>query len=105
AMKRTSFLAALVLLAAALAGCGGDDCTRAQDQIATCSINSSSSSSSGMMMMAEACAGSTLCRAQCVNQSTCTQINANARASPACPGACQGKCPHPGGGAAARRCP
>lgn len=89
-MKRTSFLAALVVLAAVLAGCGGDDCTRASDQLASCATSGSMSSSSGMMMM-DACAGAALCRAQCVNQSSCTQINANAPAYTSCLAACQGK--------------
>lgn len=79
------FLPAL-LACAALAACGGDDCTRASDQLATCAM--SSSSSSGMM---DACAGAALCRAQCVNQFTCTQINSNTPAYAECLALCKGK--------------
>ena len=81
-------LPAFVTLASALAGCGGDDCTRANDQLTMC-LTTSSSSSGGMM--AEACAGAALCRAQCVNQFSCTQISGNAPAYTNCIALCKGK--------------
>jgi hypothetical protein len=82
------FLPAVLAAGAALAACGGDDCTRANDQLATCSTSSSSSSSGGMDT---ACAGAALCRSQCVNQFTCTQINSNTPAYANCLALCKGK--------------
>jgi hypothetical protein len=79
----------LVTLAAALAGCGGDDCTRAADQMAVCMP--ATSGSTGGMMMAEACAGAALCRAQCTNQFTCAQITGNTPAYTNCLALCLGK--------------
>ncbi len=84
-------LPALVTLASALAGCGSDDCTRANDQLANCMTPMSNSSSSGGMMMTDACAGAALCRAQCINQFSCTQINSNTPQFQNCLTLCQGK--------------
>ena len=90
-MNWKPLLAALVLLATAVAGCGGDACTNAQDQLANCAPPSSMSSSSSSGMMTTACAGFALCEAQCINNATCTQISGNAPAYTNCLVACQGK--------------
>jgi hypothetical protein len=87
-MIRKTLLLVLVSLAGAVVACGGDDCTRAADQLAMCTTTMASSSS-GMMMTA--CAGAPLCRAQCVNQFTCAQISGNAPAYTSCLSQCQGK--------------
>jgi hypothetical protein len=89
-MART-LLAALVLLAAAVAGCGSDDCTNAQDHVNSCTPPSMSSSSSSGMMMAGSCSGFDLCRAQCLNAATCAEINGNAPSYTKCLTACEGK--------------
>jgi hypothetical protein len=89
-MNGKILLAAFGLIVAAAVGCGGDDCTRAQDQLASCTPPSSSSSSSGMMMTG-ACAGFDLCKAQCINNATCSQITGNAPAYTQCLSSCQGK--------------
>jgi hypothetical protein len=89
-MIRKTLLLVLVSLTGAIAACGGDDCTRANDQLSMCATTTTSSSS-GMMMMMEACAGAPLCRAQCINQFTCAQINGNAPQYTSCLSQCQGK--------------
>ncbi len=89
-MNGKILLAAFVAVLAVAVGCGGDDCTRAQDQLAACAPPSSSSSSSGMMMTT-ACAGFQLCEAQCINNATCAQISGNAPAYTQCLATCQGK--------------
>jgi len=76
--------------ALALSGCGGDDCTRADDKMVQCATTMTVSSSSGGMGMAEACAGAHLCRSQCINNHTCTQINGNDPGYTACRANCQG---------------
>ena len=90
-MNWKPLLAAFVLLAAAVAGCGSDDCTRANDQLAACAPPMMSSSSSSGMAMTTACAGFALCEAQCINGSTCNQILGNAPAYTKCLASCQGK--------------
>jgi hypothetical protein len=84
-------LPAFVTLARALSGCGGDDCSRADDQLAACMPAMSSSSSGGTMTMTPACAGAVLCRSQCINQFTCTQIMSNTPSYANCLALCQGK--------------
>jgi hypothetical protein len=85
-------LTALATLAAAPSGCGGDDCTTAEDHLTQCApSNSAASSSTGMMVAAPACAGYTLCKAQCTNQFTCSQINGNDPDYTACIVGCNGK--------------
>ncbi len=88
-------LSALLALAGAqaLPGCGGDDCSRAQDHLNECtpdtsSSSSSSSSSSGMMVT---CAGAAECQAQCINNFTCPEINGLDPSFVTCMQACQGK--------------
>jgi hypothetical protein len=76
----------------ALARCGGDDCMNANDHLAKCATNmSSSASSSGMMMAPTSCDGAAQCKAQCINQFTCSQINGNDPAYTMCLTACNGK--------------
>ena len=90
---------ALVASALALAagsfvatGCGGDDCTRADDHMAECAAsttsNGSSSSSGGATL---ACSGALQCQSQCINQHTCTQITGNDPTYTNCLQLCKGK--------------
>lgn len=72
-------------------GCGGDDCTRADDHYAECSLTQSSTSSTGGMQMTEACSGVRLCHSQCINQHTCAQITGNDPAYTQCITDCNGK--------------
>jgi len=74
-------------------GCGGDDCTRADDHLAECSASpgSSGSGSGGGMPAAEACTGARACKSQCINQHTCAQIAGNDPGYMLCLGDCQGK--------------
>ena len=96
-IPKTTLLVLSVLLALAgaqvLPGCGGDDCTRAQDHVAECtpdtsSSSSSSSSSSGTML---ACSGAYLCQSQCINNFTCPEINGLVPSFTTCLQACQGR--------------
>jgi hypothetical protein len=90
-IRKTLLLAlALAALAGAFAGCGGDDCTRANDQLTAC-IPPMMSSSGAMTSTATACAGADLCRSECINNATCTQIAGMAPAYTACLAACKGK--------------
>ncbi|MFT3772886.1 MAG: hypothetical protein QM820_46465 [Minicystis sp.] len=72
------------------AGCGGDDCTRADDHYAECVASDTSSSSSGMAA-AQVCSGARLCQSQCINNHTCTQITGNDPDYKNCLAACLGK--------------
>jgi hypothetical protein len=91
---------ALVASALALAGgsilasgCGGDDCTRADDHMAECAASTSSSGSSTTASggTALACSGALLCRSQCINEHTCTQITGNDPGYTLCMEGCKGK--------------
>jgi hypothetical protein len=82
-----AFVGALVV---ALIRCGGDDCSNANDHLASCAASSSSSSSSGMAA-AGACAGAPQCKAECINQFTCAQIMGNDPAYTTCLAGCNGK--------------
>jgi hypothetical protein len=82
---------ALVVTGGIFSGCGGDDCTRADDKMLECMTTMTTSSSSGGMGMAEACSGAHLCHSQCINNHTCTQINGNDPGYTACMADCQGK--------------
>jgi len=86
-------LSALATVGAAFAavGCGGDDCTRADDHIAECAVNTGSGSSSSGMGMAQECAGARVCQSQCINQHTCSQITGNDPTYTACLAGCLGK--------------
>jgi hypothetical protein len=75
--------------AVALSGCGGDDCTRAEDKMNECAT-SMAASSSGSASMATACSGAYLCHSQCINNFTCTQINGNDPTYQTCQANCQG---------------
>jgi hypothetical protein len=55
-----------------MVGCGGDDCTKATDQLATC-LNVSTSTTS-TTTTSVACEGQTLCAAQCINAADCAAI-------------------------------
>lgn len=58
-----------------LPGCGGDDCTRAQDHFDECAAGTSEGSdSSGDAAQTVACSGAHLCKSQCINAYTCQQI-------------------------------
>jgi hypothetical protein len=74
-------------------GCGGDDCTLADDHMAECAAAtaSSSSSSSSGEPTAQVCSGARLCYSQCINQHTCQQINGNDTGFIACLTRCKGK--------------
>ena len=52
-------------------GCGGDACTKAGDQVASCLNVTTSASTSATP---PACEGATLCNAECINAATCDQI-------------------------------
>jgi hypothetical protein len=96
-MKWRLALVATVLVtlggAFALAGCGGDDCTRATDHFAECSstVTTTSSSGSGGMPQMQVCSGVLLCQSQCINQHTCAEITGQDPIYSACLAACQGK--------------
>lgn len=76
----------------ALLGCGGDDCTRADDHLIECNASSSSGGSgTGDMMEAPACTGARACQSQCHNQYTCAQITGNDPSYQLCLMNCQGK--------------
>ncbi len=81
---------ATVGAAFAAAGCGGDDCTRADDHFAECAANTGTSSSSGMSMVQE-CSGARLCQSQCINQHTCSDITGNNPTYTTCLAGCLGK--------------
>jgi hypothetical protein len=81
--------ASLVL---ALARCGSDDCTTANDQLASCAPpQMTASSSSSGSVLTEDCAGATLCKAKCVEQYSCSQILGNDPQYTACLVGCNGK--------------
>lgn len=90
---------ALVASALALAGgsivatgCGGDDCTRADDHMAECAASTSSGSSdTSSGGTALACSGALLCQSQCINNHTCTQITGNDPDFTDCLQGCKGK--------------
>jgi hypothetical protein len=73
-------------------GCGGDDCTRADDHLVECNASSTtgSTSSSGDMSAPE-CTGARVCKSQCINQHTCAQITGNDPGYMSCLQGCQGK--------------
>ncbi len=81
-------LLALVPLAASLAlgGCGGDECTRADDHKIEClpddQTDGTSTTTGGSL--GETCAGSRLCQSQCINKFTCEQINGRTAEYTAC---------------------
>jgi hypothetical protein len=75
----------------ATAGCGGDDCTRADDHFAECAANTGSGSSSSGAGMAQECSGARLCQSQCINQHTCSQITGNDPTYTTCLAGCLGK--------------
>jgi hypothetical protein len=83
-------LPALLTLAAALVGCGGDPCTSAADRLATCAPPGAAASSSSGGMTPQ-CDGAFLCKSQCTNQFTCTQISGNDPAYTRCITQCNGK--------------
>jgi hypothetical protein len=74
----------------AFLGCGGDDCTQADDHLAECVANATTSSSSSGSMM-EVCDLTRDCQSQCINNHTCTQITGNDPGYTSCLAACQGK--------------
>ena len=87
-------LSALVASGTALAACGTDDCTRAQDHLTQCMANVSSSSaasssSSGGVTMD--CSGSYLCQSECINNATCDDINGNLPTYTSCLSNCKGR--------------
>jgi hypothetical protein len=85
-------LALVASLMLALVGCGGDSCSNANDHLAKCAANmTTGASSSGMMMPPPACDGATECKAQCINQFTCAQINGNLPEYTMCLTSCNGK--------------
>jgi hypothetical protein len=86
-------LALVASLMLALVRCGGDNCSHASDHLAKCAANmtTTGASSGGMMMPPATCAGATECKAQCVNQFTCSQINGNDPAYTMCLTSCNGK--------------
>jgi hypothetical protein len=73
------------------AGCGGDECTRAEDHRAECTPMPITSSASGGDAMMLSCTGVLLCQSQCVNQFSCQQIQGNDPKYTSCLAACQGK--------------
>ncbi|APR76114.1 Hypothetical protein A7982_01461 [Minicystis rosea] len=91
--RRTLAVAALGALGCiyATVGCGGDDCTRANDHYAECIASAEASSSSSGMPMTQACTGVLACQSQCINQHTCTQIQGNDPSYTDCLAKCQGK--------------
>jgi hypothetical protein len=84
-------LSALVIATASAGACGGDDCTRAQDQLAACAVPGMSSASSSGMAMTGACAGALLCQSMCINNSSCQDINGNSPTFAACMNKCRGQ--------------
>ena len=54
------------------ASCGGDECTKAADQLTACGVGGSMSVSGSPM--APACSGSISCNAKCINAATCDQL-------------------------------
>jgi hypothetical protein len=70
---------------------GGDDCTRARAHLDACAPPGSSSSSASSSGVPFTCAGALLCQSQCINNSTCPEINGLAPSFIACLQACQGK--------------
>jgi len=72
-------LALSALVTATCAGCTGDECTRADDQIATCAEATQETLPSASMDLSLACtAGSArLCQSKCINTHTCAEINAS----------------------------
>lgn len=89
----TLVVAGLAGSAFALPGCGGDDCTRADDKMAECmtTMASSTATTSGGSQTTEACVdGAHLCHSNCINKFTCTQINGNDPAYISCMTDCQG---------------
>lgn len=79
--------------ALAVAGCGGDDCTRADDHLAECAAATASNNNTGSTTEApvEPCSGARICQSQCINQHTCTQITGNDPGYIACLTGCLGK--------------
>jgi len=76
--KTALVVSALASVGSAFAalGCGGDECTRADDHFAEC-YATLSSSSSGELGTAEVCTGSRLCHSECINLRTCAEITGN----------------------------
>jgi hypothetical protein len=54
-----------------LAGCGGDDCTKASDQLISCGIMPTATSGSSAV---PECIGERLCESNCINNATCPQL-------------------------------
>lgn len=81
-------LPALVTLAAALVRCGSDPCTSADDVLARCAPTGEVSPDAGIT---PACEGVTLCKAQCTNRFSCSQIRGNDPAYATCVTQCYGR--------------
>src|SRR5262245_49706702 len=90
-ISKIALIASALLVFPALAGCGGDDCTRASDHQAECATSMPGSTGTGMMPMMMACSGALLCQAQCINQHTCAQIQGMDPGYQGCLTACQGR--------------
>ena len=88
-----ALLAALSTIAClnAAVGCRGDECTRGDDHFAECTTTDETSSTASGMPMAQACTGVRLCQSQCINNHTCTQIQANDPSFSECLTKCLGK--------------
>ena len=87
---KIALLAAALLSAAGLIGCGGDDCTRAEDHKADC-MPVSQTSSTGMGDTTLSCSGAYQCQSQCINNFTCPQIMGSDPKYTACIAKCQGQ--------------
>jgi hypothetical protein len=83
-------LALAASLVVAVARCGSDDCTNANDQLASCAP-SQGTGGSPSSVLTETCAGATLCKAQCVEHYSCSQIQGNDPSYTACLVGCNGK--------------
>ena len=86
-------LSALGATFAAHLGCGGNECTLADDQVANCASNvtSSVSAAAGGDTLTYTCAGVRLCQSLCINKSTCAEITGNLPKYAMCITACDGQ--------------
>jgi hypothetical protein len=84
-------LSALMIMGVAYEGCGGDDCTQAQDHLEACMITQPSGAGSSGMAMTPTCDGEYLCESNCINAHTCVEINGNLPVYTTCVNNCKGK--------------
>ena len=77
--------------ALALAGCGGDECTRADDHYDECAATTTSNEDDGTATAeppAQDCSGTRLCQSKCINGRTCEEITGNHPEYLSCMSAC-----------------